>query len=558
MEVPKSRSASAARHIFPRTLRPVLKGPDRRQRLCRMHFMSPGVPDAVLTRNFIFLVLLRDIYLCVSVAVPPVASVFRMPPLISAQEVVKHDNAKDLWLVVDRIVYDLTSFAPEHPGGTDILLQYAGRDATAAYNDVHAPSLIKNTLPSSKHVGPIDAATIPRSWTRDSKPAQQEQQPPSPAPPSQRKTKPPLTSLISSHDFAHAASLSFSPKTWAFVSSAATDLHTLRRNADSYAAIGLRPRALCDVSRVDTSTTVLGHAVPGPIFGAPTSLGRLVHPEGEKELARACRVLGIPLCVSTSASFPLAEIVAAVSDNPRTVQPGGKGEEGKSPPLFFQLYVDRDRRKSERLLREATALGIKALFVTVDAPVPGKREADERVAADKTVATPMTGARAVNDAKGGALGRVMGKYIDSSLSWADVPWLRSCVPGVPLVLKGVQTAADAVRAMRAGADAIVVSNHGGRSLDTAPATVLVLLELQRCCPEVFDAMEVYVDGGISRGTDIFKALCLGAKAVGIGRGLLYGLNYGAEGVRRYVESECFLLPHHPSFAISCVYVLFGC
>jgi len=147
---------------------------------------------------------------------------------------------------------------------------------------------------------------------------------------------------------------------------------------------------------------------------------------------------------------------------------------------------------------------------------------------------PNSGAKAKNDKKGGGLGRVMSHYIDSSVSWKDIAWLKRCVD-IPIVLKGIQTAMDAVLAMEAGIDAIILSNHGGRSLDTAPPSILVLLELQKCCPQVFDKMEVYVDGGIERGTDIFKALCLGAKAVGIGRGFLYAVNYGEEGVERYVE-----------------------
>ena len=172
--------------------------------------------------------------------------------------------------------------------------------------------------------------------------------------------------------------------------------------------------------------------------------------------------------------------------------------------------------------------------------MPGKREADERVAADESLSTPMSGARAKNDAKGGALGRIMGSYIDASLSWDDVPWLRKHTE-LPVILKGVQTAMDARRAMELGIDGILLSNHGGRSLDTAPAPIMVLLELQKCVPEVFERMEVYVDGGIMRGTDIFKALCLGAKSVGIGRGFLYALNYGEEGVDKYVDSKFLLI-----------------
>ena len=453
-----------------------------------------------------------------------------MAPLIPAHEVATHKTADDLWTVVDGEVYDLTEFAPEHPGGLDILLRHAGRDATAPYTAVHAASLIKNTLPTSKRMGTLDRSTIPSSCSTPETPA---------APTQPRTQRPPLDSLISSHDFAAAARVTFAPKTRAFVTSAATDLHTYHRNSAAYADIGLRPRVLTDVSNVSIRTTILGHAVASPIFASPTSLGKTVHPDGEKELARACSALGIAQAISTSASYPLDEIMACV--------PAAPSGRGKTIPVFFQLYVDKNRPKSEALLRRAGELGVSGLILTVDAPVPGKREADERVRVSEdesggvVVASPMTGASAANDGKGGALGRVMGKYIDPSVSWGDIRWLRRHLPpGTPVILKGVQTAADARMAVEAGVDVVMVSNHGGRSLDTAPATVLVLLELQRCCPEVFGRVEVWVDGGVMRGTDVFKALCLGARAVGIGRGMLYGLNYGEEGVKRYVESELYL------------------
>ncbi|KAI1801380.1 FMN-dependent dehydrogenase-domain-containing protein [Daldinia bambusicola] len=122
------------------------------------------------------------------------------------------------------------------------------------------------------------------------------------------------------------------------------------------------------------------------------------------------------------------------------------------------------------------------------------------------------------DAKGGALGRLMGGFIDATLTWDDISWVRRHAPGLPIAPTGIQTEPDAVRAMEVRVDTIYISNHGGRSLDTSPATILVLLEIQKCCLRVFDRMEVYVDGGITRGTDIFKALCLGAREVGIVRG----------------------------------------
>lgn len=270
-----------------------------------------------------------------------------------------------------------------------------------------------------------------------------------------------------------------------------------------------------------------------PLFCSPAAMAKMVHPEGEKGIARGCRKIGIPQCISTNASFPMAEIFESVSD------PGQYGpfEADKGQlPIFFQLYVDKQREKSEKLLRDVEELGVRAVFVTVDAPVPGKREADERVKADESLSTPMSGAKAKNDAKGGALGRIMGSYIDASLSWDDIPWLRKST-SLPIVLKGVQTFMDVKKAADLGIEGVLLSNHGGRSLDTAPPPILLLLELQKNCPEVFDKLEVFVDGGVMRGTDIFKALCLGAKSCGIGRGFLYALNYGSEGVEKYVESK---------------------
>ncbi|CAH0053455.1 unnamed protein product [Clonostachys solani] len=342
--------------------------------------------------------------------------------------------------------------------------------------------------------------------------------------------KPSLDTLISTHDFELVASKTFSPKAWAFVSSAATDLYTKQRNATTFSRIRLRPRALRDVSKVDLGTTMLGHRIRAPLFCSPVAMSKLVHEEGEKDVSRACKALGIAHCVSTSASYPLEEIASAMRAH-RVLDDDG----GFEVPLFFQLYVDKNRENSRRLLQRARDAGAKAIFLTIDAPVPGKREADERIRSDEGLSSGMSGVGVKNDAKGGGIGRVMGGYIDASMSWRDLAWLRSCVPGLPVVLKGVQTCEDAILAAGAGVDAIVVSNHGGRSLDTSSESVMVLLEMHRNCPEVFRSVEVYVDGGITRGTDVFKALCLGVKAVGIGRGQLYGLNYGHEGVARYIE-----------------------
>ncbi|KFY87006.1 hypothetical protein V500_07250 [Pseudogymnoascus sp. VKM F-4518 (FW-2643)] len=351
----------------------------------------------------------------------------------------------------------------------------------------------------------------------------------SPSRPPQPQQKPLLQTIINSHDFEQAASISVAPKTWSFYSAAATDLVTHKLNSSIYSQILFRPRTMVDVSTVNTSTSILGCPSTLPLFCAPAALAKMVHPNGERALARACNKSGIPQCISTSASFRVEDIISSISEPPVLDTP---------PPVpmtfFFQLYVDKSREKSEELLRAVEKLGAKAVFVTVDGPVQGKREADERVKADTDLVSPMSGTRAKNDDKGSSISRSMGSYIDPTLSWKDVAWLRKSTK-LPIILKGIMTAQDAVLAMQHGIDGIVLSNHGGRNLDTSPPPMLVLLEIQKNSPEVFDKVEVFVDGGIKRGTDIFKALCLGAKAVGIGRGFLWALNYGEEGVEKFID-----------------------
>ncbi|KAI9771309.1 MAG: hypothetical protein M1840_002279 [Geoglossum simile] len=428
------------------------------------------------------------------------------PVFLSLEEVSSHNISTDAWVVVNGKVYDVTKFMLVHPGGAEPILRYAGKDATKAYNEVHVPSTIE-TFPQPKIVGQISRS----SMTPERQVAKLILE----------NGKPPLAAIINAYDFEEAASKTISKKTWAFYSSAATDLITRDLNDSSFDRLFFRPRILRNVSRIGTETTILGQRTALPLFVSPASLAKLIHPEGEKALARGAASQGIIQCVSNSASYPLAEIIPSTPPD---------------YPFFFQLYVNKNRKKSEELLKNIEALpGLKAIFLTVDSPVTGKREADEKVKTDDDIAaSPMSDSKAGNDSKGGGIGRTMGKYIDSSLSWDDIPWLRAQTT-LPIVLKGIQTAADAKIAMDFGIEAIMLSNHGGRSLDTSPPAIFTLLELHKICPEIFSKMEILIDGGIRRGTDVLKAICLGATAVGLGRPFLYALNYGQEGVERLVE-----------------------
>lgn len=291
--------------------------------------------------------------------------------------------------------------------------------------------------------GAVDQGTITEVWSRP---------PPGVTPELKLNEKPDLSAVINAQDFEDIAERTISKKTWAFYSSADTNCLTRDRNKDYFGRIWFRPRLLRDVKHVSTSSTIQGHEVGMPLFVSPAAMAKMVNPDGEKGIARGCLPNRVPQCVSTNASFPIEEIVSSVPKD-------------SNHPFFFQLYVNKDRTKSESLLRLVRSLGIDTIFVTVDAPTPGKREADERVKADESLSTPMSGAKATNDKRGGGLGRVMGGYIAPDFVWDEFVWLRNHWDG-KIVVKGVQCWQDAKMCADAGLDGVLLSNHGGRNLDT--------------------------------------------------------------------------------------------
>jgi 4-hydroxymandelate oxidase len=299
----------------------------------------------------------------------------------------------------------------------------------------------------------------------------------------------------------------------------AEDERSLALNRAGFASYVLRPRVLVDVSRVDLATEVLGTRVAMPILLAPAAYQRLAHTQGELATARAAGAAGTVMVVSTMATRSLEEIAAVASG-----------------PLWFQLYVYRDRALSQRLVARAEAAGYRALVVTVDTPRLGRRERDLRsrftLPRGVTIGNfSQDGARARWDAHGG-MAAYASHELDPSLSWEALVWLRRQTR-LPIVVKGVLRDDDATRAVEAGVAGVWVSNHGGRQLDGAEAGI-------RALPAVVEAVagraEVYVDGGIRRGTDVLTALALGARAVLIGRPYLWGLAAGGErGVARVLE-----------------------
>ncbi|XEV04934.1 hypothetical protein FSHL1_010221 [Fusarium sambucinum] len=320
--------------------------------------------------------------------------------------------------------------------------------------------------------------------------------------------KPDLSDIINLDDFERVASQTLPEKSWAYISSGSNDNITRDANLAILKKIWLRPAVMRNVQHVNTKTTLFGCQLDLPIFIAPTGAVRTAGPDGELALARAASNSGIIQCIATPASYPHQEILNATADH-----------------AFFQVYVNKARAETERVLRLGIATGkVKAIFITADLPVVSKREADERVKSNANGA----------DAKGAGLARQTGAFIDPSLNWDDIAWIRS-MTDLPIVVKGIQRWEDAKLAMQHGCQGIILSNHGGRAADNALPAIITLLELHVHCPEVFGHLEILVDGGFRRGSDIVKAICLGASAVGLGRPFMYAVNYGQPGVEHAVN-----------------------
>jgi len=305
----------------------------------------------------------------------------------------------------------------------------------------------------------------------------------------------------------------------------AGDECTLAANRRAFQRIVLRPRLLVDVSRVDPSTSVLGEKIAFPVLLAPTAFNRLARPDGELAAARAAGGAQTVMVVSTVSTFTIEDIAAA-----------------STGPLWFQLYVYKDRGLTRDLVVRATTAGYRALVLTVDSSWLGRRERDVRNQFTLPPGMTIANFETAQGRAGQATGWGEGSYsdfatyvcnlFDPSLTWDVIGWLRS-ITSLPILVKGILTPEDASLALQAGASGIIVSNHGGRQLDGVEPSVAVL-------PRVMDAVrgevEVLMDGGVRRGTDVLKALALGARAVLIGRPYLWGLAADGEaGVRRVLE-----------------------
>jgi len=311
-----------------------------------------------------------------------------------------------------------------------------------------------------------------------------------------------MSQIVNLFDFEKLAVSKMTDMAYEYVASGAADEFTVRWNRQALDAIKLNPTVLVDVSQIDTSTSLLGLDLPHPILIAPTAYHKIMHPEGELATAQGASAARALYVVSSFTTTPLEEIAKVATQ-----------------PLWLQLYVRDDRSFTKDLVQEAEYRGCRALCVTVDTPVAGVRNRQQRVnfALPDGIHTPhMTDAFALT----------------KSLTWKDIEWLKSFAK-IPVLLKGILNPDDAEKAIQSGISGIIVSNHSGRNLDTVPATIEAL---PRIAEKVNNKIPILMDGGIRRGTDVLKAIALGANAVLVGKPICFGLACGgAEGVAKVLE-----------------------
>ncbi|KAH9845274.1 Cytochrome b2, mitochondrial [Teratosphaeria destructans] len=458
-------------------------------------------------------------------------------------EVQQHRTPDSCWVVLYGNVYDVTNFLPDHPGGSKIILKLSGQDATEEYDPIHPPGTLEQSLPAEAKLGSIDSSTLPKT---ERSPEQTGTPSKSPAQEQAEYSPETLEECLNIDDIEALGTKRISRKAWGYYYSAADDLISKSFNNRVYQSILLRPRVFIDCTRCDTSTTILGNKVRVPFFVSPAAMARLGNPDGEHGIAQACGTYGALQIISNNASQTPEQIVA----------------DSKPGQVFgWQLYVQTERKKSEDMIKRIHKLPqIKFIVLTLDAPVPGKREHDERSSnlgsklpisssvqsgsASTTTSKPGSQPARIEEqleqegAPSGGVGKSLFAGTAPDLTWkTTLPWLRQQTD-LPIILKGLQTHEDAYIASlhNPQVKGVILSNHGGRAMDTAPPSIHTLLEIRKYCPEVFTKLEVFVDGGIRRGTDVVKALALGARGVGLGRAALFGNGAGGtKGVERVFE-----------------------
>lgn len=320
-------------------------------------------------------------------------------------------------------------------------------------------------------------------------------------------------------DYEYFAKERLDENAWTYLTSGAADEITLRENHAAFERIRLKGKVLTDVRGGHTKLTLFGHTYDHPVFLAPVAYQKLFHPDGELATVLGADAMDAGMTVSTLASTSIEEIAAA-----------------SQAPLWFQLYIQADRAQTMRLIQRAEDSGYKALVITVDAPIAGIRNREHRAGFSLPPSVSAVNlVKTVSTAKEPAVGQsiIFNSLMHAAPTWQDIEWITAYT-SLPVIVKGILDADDALQAISHGANGIIVSNHGGRTLDTLPATIEALPLIATA---VSGRVPVLLDGGVRRGIDIFKAIALGASAVLIGRPYIYALaTAGALGVAHLVRT----------------------
>ncbi|CAG9995903.1 unnamed protein product [Clonostachys byssicola] len=471
--------------------------------------------------------------------------------LISYDEVQKHTSAEDCWVIINGYVYDVTDFLQLHPGGVQAIVAQAGKDASKLFTMLHPPDAL-GTLPTEYCLGPVDPETLPAQEEEELSEAEQLRQ-------EARENMPPAENMVMVQDFEDWAQKVLSETAWAYYRSAADEemseflaalvdgarrfvltmaLVAFTENRDALRRYFFRPRILQKNSTEGiTETTFMGIPTSVPIFISPAAMAKLGHPLGEVNLTKAAGECGIVQMVGASNSLETIVMLMKLIDISANASCGLEEmfeAKREDQSLIYQLYLNKDRAASETLIQKVEKLGAKAIVFTVDVMWQSKRTMDVRA----KLPSPAEAAAAAAAPAPASVSHAISGYQDYNLTWSDLAFIRLLKKNtkLPIIVKGVQSVEDVQLCADHGVQGVILSNHGGRQADYSPAPIDILYEVRSLRPELFDKVEIMIDGGIRTGADAVKALALGAKAVGIGRPALYANGtHGEEGVKRVIN-----------------------
>lgn len=423
--------------------------------------------------------------------------------LIPIEEIMKHNHDGDCWIAIHGQVFDVTNFLSMHPGGKARIMKYAGGDASDEFSKIHSKEVLERIVDHIELVGQLQGE-FEKVETEESLKIKEN-----------IENKPGIQAMFNLTDFEFVAKKVLPESTYHYFATGASDEFSLRENHYAYSRVFFRPKVLQEIGTPDLSTTLLGNEVDLPVYITAFAGSKFAHPLGERNLQKAAYNANVMQMVPKLLSYSLGEFIEEVP---------------KDQKLWYQLHFDTQEELDDvaNTIKKVEATGnFKGIFINVDLADLGNRERDSKIRMKDEDNSEALKAIANNGAVN----------YPSRFSWKEIKLIRS-LTNLPISLKGVQRGEDVVLAAQNGIQGVIISNHGGRQLDFSRPPLEILAEAKQMLKEknLDDKVELFVDGGIRRGSDIIKALCLGAKGVGMGRPFLYAMSgYGEQGVDRVFE-----------------------